>query len=214
MRACTVGMLIGVLALVCPAEILDRIAVTVGDHVITEQQIVKEIRLAAFLNRAQPDLSVASKQAAAEQLIRQDLVRREMESTHYPLPEKSDADPLEKQIIDQYGGESTYTTALATYGLTRSEVHEQLWWQLATLRFIDYRFKPAVHVPAVAIESYYKEQVAKWTAEGQKNIPTLEDSRDSIEQILAAQRVDEALDAWLADTRKQLTIRYRKEAFE
>jgi hypothetical protein len=207
-------LIVGLLGLPGAAEILDRIAVTIGDRVITEQQIVQEIRVAAFLNREKPDLSVEAKRSAAEQLIKQDLIRREMESTHYPPPEKSEADTLEKQIVDQYGGESTYTAALGTYVLTREEVHQQLWWQLSTLRFIDYRFKPAVHVPDSAVESYYREQVEKWKVEGQKSIPTLEDSRDSIEQILTARRVDQALDAWLADSRKQLDIRYRKDAFE
>jgi len=209
------GMLIVfVLATPAPAEILDRIAVTVGDRVITEQQIVHEIRVAAFLNREKPNTSTEAKRAAAEQLIKQDLIRREMEATHYPLPEKSEADPLEKQIADQYAGDSAYNTALGAYDLTRDEIHEQLWWQLTTLRFIDYRFKPAVHVADTAVESYYHEQLKKWQAEGQTNIPSLEDSRDSIEQILSAQGVDQALDAWLGEARKQLDIRYRKDAFE
>ncbi len=197
-----------------PAEILDRIAVTIGDRVITEQQIIHEIRVAAFLNREKPDLSAGAKRDAAERLIKQELIRREMESTHYPLPDKNEADTLEAQIVTQYGGEATYSTALGTSGLTRAEVHEQLWWQLTTLRFIDYRFRPAVHVPGTDVESYYKDQVEKWKAQGQTNIPTIDDSRDSIEQILTAQRVDQALDSWLDEARKQLTIRYRKEAFE
>jgi hypothetical protein len=197
-----------------PAEILDRIAVTIGDRVITEQRIVQEIRVAAFLNREKPDTSAAARREAAEHLIKQDLIRREMEATRYPLPEKGEADPLEKQIVDQYGGEPAYTAALATYQLTREEVREQLWWQLTTLRFIDYRFKPAVHVPEGAVESYYQEQVEKWKAQGRKDIPTLEDSRDSIEQILTAERVDRQLDSWLGEARKQLNIRYREEAFE
>jgi len=202
------------LASSAPAEIVDRIAVTIGDRVVTEQQIVHEIRVAAFLNREKPDVSAAAKRDAAERLIKQELIRRDMESVHYPMPEKSEADPLEKQIVEQYGGEATYSAALGTYALTREEVREQLWWQLTTLRFIDYRFKPAVQVPDAAVESYYREQVEKWKAKGQKDIPSFEQSRDSIEQILTAARVDQALDSWLGEARKQLNIRYRKDAFE
>ena len=212
----TVGLLIaGLLASPGPAEIVDRIAVTIGDRVVTEQQIVHEIRVGAFLNREKPDVSSAGvRRDAAERLIKQELIRREMEFTHYPMPEKSEEDPLEKQIVEQYGGEVTYTAALATYALTREEVREQLRWQLTTLRFIDYRFRLAVHVPEGAIERHYREQVEKWKAQGQKDIPSLEESRDSIEQILTAERVDHALDSWLAEARKQLNIRYRKDAFE
>jgi hypothetical protein len=208
------GLIVILLAAAAPAEIVDRIAVTIGDRIITEQQIVHEIRVAAFLDREQPDISAAAKRVAAERLIKQELIRREMESTHYPMPEKSEAEPLEKQIVEQYGGKAAYRAALGTCALTREEVLEQLWWQLTTLRFIDYRFKPAVHLPEGAVESYYPEQVEKWKAQGEKNIPSLEESRDFIERILTAARVDQALDFWLDEARKRSNIRYRKEAFE
>lgn len=196
------------------AEIIDRIAITIGDRVVTERQITDEIRVAAFLNRTTPDLSPAAKQTAAQQLIRQELIRREMESTHYPLPDKSEALPIEKQVIDQFGGEQAYASALASYSLTSGQVRQQLWWQLTTLRFIEYRFKPAVHIPEAAVERYYQDQVEKWKAAGQKDIPSLDDSRESIEQILTAERVDRTLDAWLDESRKQVSVTLRKEAFE
>lgn len=213
-RAVALALVPILLAFTAPAEIIDRIAVTIGDRVITEQQVAHEIRVAAFLNNETADTSATTRRAAAERLIKQELVRREMESTHYPLPDKSDAVPLEKQIVDRYGDEAKYDAALAAHELTREDIREQLWWQLTTLRFIDFRFKPAVHVPRAAIESYYQEQVEKWRTQDQKNIPSLEDSRDSIEQILTAQQVDQSLDAWLNEARKQLNIAYRKDAFE
>lgn len=209
--ACVIAIL---LAPAAPAEILDRIAIAVGDRVITERQIVHEIRVAAFLNRETPEVSAATKRAAAERLIKQELIRREMESTHYPLPEKTEADPLETQVIEQYGGEAKYTAALKSAELTRDDIREQLWWQLTTLRFIDYRFRPAVHVPDAAIASYYEGQVEKWKSQGQKDIPSLDQSRDSIERILTDERVDRALDSWLAEARKQSNVRYVEDAFQ
>ena len=196
-------------------EILDRIAVVVGDRIITEQQILQEIRIAAFLGQQKPDFGVDARRDAAERLIRQTLIRREMEASHYPMPGPSEADPLEKQIIAQYGGsEQVYDAALARYELTRDQVHDQLLWQLTTLRFIDFRFRPAVHVPNAAVEAYYNQQVEKWKAAGEKNIPSLEDSRDRIEAILTSQRVDQALDVWLGEARKQVNIIYREGAFQ
>jgi hypothetical protein len=205
---------IAVLASLAPAEILDRVAVTVGDRVITQQQIVHEIRVAAFLNRETPNISAASKRTAADHLVKQDLIRSEMQSTHYPLPDKSESGPLETQVIDQYAGEAKYLAALEASGLTRDDILEQLWWQLTTLRFIDYRFKPAVHIPQADISSYYQAQVEKWKAQGQKDIPTLEQSRDSIEEILTDERVDQALDSWMAEARKRVNVRYVEDAFQ
>ena len=196
------------------AEIIDRIAVTVGDRVISEQQVLDEIRLAAFLNRESANVSSAARREAAERLVKQELIRQEMEETHYPLPEKSEADALENQVIASYGTKAAYVTALAASGLTREDVRNGLWWQLTTLRFIDYRFQPAVHVPPSAIDAYYNQQVEKWKAKGQTNIPSLEDSRDSIEKILAEELVDQALDHWLTEQKRRLNVRYREEAFQ
>jgi hypothetical protein len=202
------------LCLALHATILDRVAVVVGDSIITGQQILDEIRIAAFLGGLKPDYGLDARRSAAERLIRQTLIRREMDASHYPLPDPSEADPLEQQIVAQYGGEKAYEAALARYGLTRDDVRSQLLWQLTTLRFIDFRFRPAVHVPNSAVEDYYDQQVAKWKAEGRKNIPSLENSRDRIEEILTAQRVDRALDAWLSDARKQVNISYHEGAFQ
>ena len=41
-------------------ELIDRVAVTVGNRAITESSIVEEVRLAAFLNAEKPKLDPAS----------------------------------------------------------------------------------------------------------------------------------------------------------
>ena len=43
-------------AALAQAVIIDRVAVSVGNRVITESDIVREIRVTAFLNGAEPDL--------------------------------------------------------------------------------------------------------------------------------------------------------------
>ena len=55
----------------CTAAIIDRIAITVANQVITESQIDDEIRVTAFLNREPLDLSAAAKKQAAGRLIEQ-----------------------------------------------------------------------------------------------------------------------------------------------
>ncbi len=55
-------------------ETLDRIAVTVGRHVISEQDILQDIRLSAFIDSKQPAFSAEQKRKAADRLIDQYLV--------------------------------------------------------------------------------------------------------------------------------------------
>jgi hypothetical protein len=64
------------------------------------------------------------------------------------------------------------------------------------------------------VQAYYRQQVSDWEQKGIKPIPTFEESRDQIEEILTQKRIDEGLEQWLKDTRNQVTINYRDPALE
>jgi hypothetical protein len=192
-----------------PAEIIDRIAVTAGNQVITESQIDEEIRITAFLNREKLDIGAESRKQAANRLIEQALVRREMDLSHYPLPLAEDASAALAGIKDSYPNETEYAAALKSYGITEADLTRRLLWQFTLLRFIEYRFRPGIQIPDADVQTYYRQQVSGWEQKGINPIPSLEDSRDQIEEILTQKRIDQALDQWMADTRKQAAVSYR-----
>src|SRR5271163_3603750 len=66
------------------AVVVDRIAISVGDKIISASEIDLRIRLSAFQNRERADLSLASRRHAAEELVDQKLIEREMDVGHYP----------------------------------------------------------------------------------------------------------------------------------
>ena len=190
------------------AEIIDRIVITVGNQVITQSQVDEEIRVTAFLNRDKLDLSADAKKEAASRLIEQALIKREMDLSRYPLPELSDASESLKTLKAMYPSEAQFQDALESYGITSDDLTHRLWWQLTLLRFIDYRFRPGIQIPTSDVQAYYRQQVSQWEQKGTKPIPTLEESRDQIEEILTQKRIDKALDQWIKDTRSQVTITY------
>ena len=198
------------LTLAARGEIIDRIAVSVGNQVITQDQLDDEIRISAFLNGAQPDFSVHARRAAAEQLIEQALIRREMNLTHYPLPDLSAADAELNRVEADHGGREKVLRELAKYGISEEDLRKRLWWQLTLLKFIDERFRPTVQVSRVEVRQYYREQVEKWKQKGVNPIPSYQESRDAMEKALTEERVDQAVDRWLGDARRQVDIRYRK----
>jgi len=53
------------------AEIIDRIAVSVGNQAVTTSDIDREIRVTALLNRSQPDFSPAARRATADRMVEQ-----------------------------------------------------------------------------------------------------------------------------------------------
>ena len=197
-----------------PAEVIDRMAISVGNQVITESQIDEEVRVTAFLNNEKPDLSADQKKKAAARLIDQALIKREMDLSRYPVPALSDADSALKDIQSRYPGQAAFDQALQDHGITTAQLKEHLWWQLTVLRFVDYRFRPGIQISDSDVQAYYQQQVSKWQQQGVKTIPSLGDQRAEIEQILTDQQIDENLDSWLADTRKQVPIRYLDETLQ
>jgi len=196
------------------AEIIDRIAISVGNQVITEAQIDQEIRLTAFLNHEKPDYSIAERKKASGRLIEQALIKRDMELSRYPLPAPSEVEASLHEVKLSYAPESLYQKKLQEYGITEDALKARLQWQLTLLRFVDYRFRPGIQISDADEKTYYDREVAQWKAQNIQSIPTLDDSRDKIEEILTQQRIDEALNAWMEETRKRVTINYLDEALK
>jgi hypothetical protein len=196
------------------AEIIDRIAISVGNQVITEGQLDEEIRLTAFLNHEKPDLSVAERKKAAGRLIEQALVKRDLDLSRYPVPVLSDADTSLKDVKLSYAPESKYQQMLQQYGIAEDALKRRLLWQLTLLHFVDFRFRPGIQILEADLKSYYDQELVRWKQEGVQPVPTLEDSRAKIEEILTQQRIDQALDTWMAETRKLIPINYLDESLK
>ena len=141
-------------------------------------------------------------------LIEQALIKREMDLSHYPLPELSAAAESLQSLKAMYPGDNEFQVALQSYGITADELSRRLWWQLTLLRFIEYRFRPGIQIPPADVQAYYRQQVSDWEQKGTKPIPALEESRDQIEEILTQKRIDQALEQWITDTRSQVAITY------
>jgi len=141
MRGFVVPRLMGIAALftmtwALQATIVDRVAIAVGNKVITQSEIEERIRLTAFQNREKPDFSPASRKQAAERLIDQKLIEREMDVGHFP---RGDAE-RGKQLLADYEASSypagneagnaashaSMISALTTDGLTADDLETDL----------------------------------------------------------------------------------------
>ncbi|MBI4874334.1 MAG: hypothetical protein HY822_06860 [Acidobacteria bacterium] len=199
------------------AEIIDRVAVVVADRIVTQSEILLQMRVAAFLDGEPVDLSAARRRQAAERLIEQMLVRREIELSRYPVPDLPEADALLAKIRKQEprlsAGES-FRAELARYEIGEEDVRQQLLWQLTLLRFVEYRFRPAVAPSEDDLKGYYdKQYVPRWKQLSTQPVPSYEDSRAEIEATVSGRLLDDALERWLKQARAQARIRFREEVF-
>lgn len=199
------------------AEIIDRVAVVVADRVVTQSEILLQLRLAAFLDGDPADLSATGRRQAAERLIEQMLVRREMELSRYPVPDPPEADALLARIRNQeprLESDEKLRAELERYELGEEDLRQQLLWQLTLLRFVEYRFRPAVAPSEDELKVYYEKQyVARWKQLSTQPVPSYLDSRAEIESVVTQRLLDDALDRWLKQARSQTRIRFREEVF-
>jgi hypothetical protein len=197
------------------AGIIDRIAVTLDNQVITESELAQEIRLTAFLNAAPPEFSSETRKRAADRLIEQKLIRREVQLGRYQGPGKDEVETMLKQIqTERFRSPADYRQALEKCDLTDEDLKAHLRWQLTLLRFIDARFRPGVQVTDDEIRAYYESELAKLEKADPGTKPKLEDLRDQIRDTLINQRVDQQLDEWLAAARRRTRIQFHPEAFQ
>jgi molybdopterin-biosynthesis enzyme MoeA-like protein len=207
-------LLLFLASIACRAEIIDRIAVVVGNSVITESEILREIRLTAFLNGEPVDFSPIVKRKTAERLVEQRLISNEIAASLYGLPSEAAAQEMLKQIKDRFPNEMVYQEELMRVGITEGELKAHLARQLATLSFLDFRFRPGIQIGEDEIGKYFNDRL---TPELKKAKPggefSLNDFRSQVREALIGERIDLASDAWLKQARQRTRIEFRADVF-
>ena len=175
---------------VCSAGVVDRIALVIDKKVITESEVVDELRLTQFLNGQPLDLGPTARRAAADRLVDQELIRRELELSHYNQPSAAESDALLRKFRDQhFHSPAEYRSALQKYGIAEDQLKQHLLWQLTAIRFTDLRFR--VQQPDDGTQS-----------------------ADRADGGTPATTVDQQMDAWLKDARGNTKITFKPEAFK
>ena len=172
------------------AAVIDRIAVIVGNTVITETEVLQEARLEAFLNQTPLDLSPQQRKTAAERLVDQQLVRNEMHVGSYPEPAAADVDSMLRNFRQEnFKTEEQYRASLEKYGVTEDQLRKYLAWQLSAIRFTDLRFG---------------------------GLASTQQSADRVGTDGAAPKadVDQQMDAWLKETRNTTKVQFKPGAFQ
>lgn len=194
------------LATVCiRAATLDRIAVTVGRHVISEHDILQDMRISAFIDGKAPVFTVDQKRKAAERLVDQYLVLEDATATRVPPPAAAEVAGLLAPIKAHYATDQAYRAAMTQAQISESELSEQLLAGLRMLRYTDLRFRPEVQISEDALRAYYDKLAPPQSFEA---------SRGDIEKLLTNQQTMQALDRWLEMSRSETAIAYREGAFQ
>lgn len=201
------------LVIALPAEIIDRIAASVGRRVITESELLRAIRVAAFQDGVKIDFSPERKKAVCQSLIEQKLVQNELENSRYPLPDPAELEPaIDRFKKEHYKTDQEYQAALAEYGITEQDFKDALLWQRTLLLFVQIRFETGVQVTDQDIQQYFDQTVRPAAEAAHPGQPvSLEDFREQIGRAIAGQRTDEQLNAWMREVKRRTNIVVHEE---
>lgn len=188
--------------------IIDRIAIVIGNSIIKDSDISRDLRVTDFLNGDPLNISLAARKKAASRLIDQVFIRREIQIGDYAEASWKQAnEELDKLKKQRFKTEAAFEQALHRYQLSPLDLRTQFQWQLTILSFIDIRFKPAVIVTGAEIEKYYDAH----KSELQRAYPgkaSLEDLSQEIRQRITEEKVNQEFFSWLDAQRKNNKIQY------
>ena len=190
---------IGILGAAFSAGVVDRVAAVVDKTVILESEVLREMRLTAFLNQQPFEPNPEKRRAAAERLVDQALLRQEMEVGQYPMPSPAEADQLLQHFRQEnYPNDAAFHAVLNKYGITEEQLKQHLLWQAAVLNFVDTRFHPAVSLPTDG-ESTDGQSANRASADA---------------AVSPDDAVENQMENWLKEKRNSTRIQFKKEAFQ
>ena len=196
------------------ATVLDRIAASVGSHVITQSDLIQYLRVSAFLDQKPVILSGEEKLKAANHLVDQYLILSDAERNHVTLPAEADARSLLDRTKALFGSEADYRAALQKYGITEQDVSSQLLAGLQTLRYSDFRFRPEVQLSDQEMRDYFDKLMKGPGSTSASTGGSFAENRERVQTLMTDQRVMQALDQWLTVVREENHVRFWDAAFQ
>ncbi len=182
-------------------EVVDRIVARVENDIILQSDIreLKEYQQMV-------DDKSESDSAILDRLIDQWIVRSEAELSQFPAPKEPEIDQGVSRVVKSFASPKEYEARKKQSGLSDAEVRKIVAAQLYLSDYLDSRFRPSAQIDEKAIEKFYENEVVpRAKAHGQAP-PTLDASRDIIQEALVESDINEQADRWMKESRARLHI--------
>jgi hypothetical protein len=182
-------------------EVVDRIVARVETDII----LLSDVRVLEEYQELVNGKS-ESESAIVDRLIDQWIVRSEAELSRFPEPRTEEIDREVSRVAKSFASSEEYEARKKQSGLNDSEVRKIVTAQLYLDKYLDSRFRPSVQIDEKAIEDFYQNAVIpRAKARGQEP-PTLDASRDTIQDVLVQSDIDEQAARWLKESRDRLHV--------
>jgi hypothetical protein len=182
-------------------ELLDRIVARVENDII----LLSDIQALSRYQQLVEGKSETPVQIL-DRLIDQWIVQTEAEVAHFPHPSDADMDRGLSRLQKSFASTEEYEERKKEIGLDDSEIRRTIGTQVYLSSYLDSRFRPSVQIDPKAIEDFYQTAVLPVAKARGQEPPSLEAARDSIQEALIQQKINEQADRWLKESRLRLHI--------
>jgi parvulin-like peptidyl-prolyl isomerase len=182
-------------------EVIDRVAARIENDIILLSDVQQ-------LGRYQKLVDGKSEDEAKllDRLIDQWVVQNEADASRFPHPSDAEIEQSLATLKKSFASPQEYEERKKQSGLSDAEVRDKIATQLYLTNYLESRFRPSAQVDAKAIEEFYKTAVLpRAKARGQEP-PSLEASRDVIQDALVQQSIDSQADQWLKESRARIHV--------
>ena len=182
-------------------ELIDRIAARIENDII----LLSDVR---HLGRYQMlvDGKSETEPQLLDRLIDQWVVQNEADASRFPRPNDAEIEQGVAALKKSFPSLQEYEERRKQSGLSEAQVRDKIATQIHLTNYLDSRFRPSVQVDAKAIEDFYNTAVLpRAKARGQEP-PSLEASREVIQEALIEQSIDAQAEQWLKESRSRIHV--------
>jgi peptidyl-prolyl cis-trans isomerase SurA len=192
-------------------DVIDRIVAVVNGHIILQSQWDESVAYEALLNQRPAGIfTVEQRKGALDRLIDQELIRQQSRPADFHPASSSDIENRISDIRKNYpeaSSDSGWRSLLAKHGLRENDLWEKVAAEIDEMRAVDAHLRPGVQVDSRSVESYYRDKLLpELEARGAKQV-ALADVSPEIREVLAQQKINDLLIAWLHTLRTASTIK-------
>lgn len=182
-------------------EVVDRIVARVENDIILQSD-VRELKEYQEL----VDGKSESENTVLDRLIDQWIVKSEAELSRFPEPKDEEIDRGVSRVVKSFGSPEEYEGRKKHSGLNDAEVRKIVASQLYLSNYVDSRFRPSAQIDEKAIEDFYQNAVVPRAKTRGQEPPTLDASRDIIQEALVQSDINEQVARWLKESRARLHV--------
>jgi hypothetical protein len=188
-------------------EVVDRIVARVENDVILLSDVRELTEYQQLVNGKSENES-----AILDRLIDQWIVRSEAALSRFPEPQDAEMDREVSRVVKSFASPEEYEARRKQSGLNDAEVRKIVTAELYLTNYLDSRFRPSVQIDEKAIVDFYQTAVVPRAKTRGQEPPTLDASRDIIQEALVQSDINEQADRWLKESRARLHVQKFLEA--